>query len=97
MSGKLDQSLDEIMKDSKTTGVKRGRGRVSTRKAAIKSKAATTAAIAPSGGVQKKTKSGKQPPRGPAAANVPTPGAGPSKIQVNNLPEDVTEALIKVR
>jgi len=96
MSGKLDQSLDEIMKDSKTTGgVKRGRGRVSTRKAAIKSKAATTAAIAPTGGVQKKTKSAKQPPRGPAAATAPT--SGPSKIQVNNLPEDVTEALIKVR
>lgn len=95
MSGKLDQSLDEIMKDSKTTGgVKRGRGRVSTRKAAIKSKAATTAAVAPSGGVQKKTKAAKQPPRGPAAA---APQNGLSKIQVNNLPEDVTEALIKVR
>lgn len=96
MSGKLDQSLDEIMKDSKSAGgIKRGRGRVSTRKAAIKSKAATTAAVAPSGGIQKKTKqTAKQPPRGPAAAASQT---GFSKIQVNNLPEDVTEALIKVR
>lgn len=97
MSSKIDQSLDEIMKDSKTSGVKRGRGRVSTRKAAIKSKAATAAAVAPTGGIQKNKKAAaKQPPRGPAAAAA-APQSGPSKIQVGNLPEDVTEALIKVR
>lgn len=97
MSGKLDQSLDEIMKDSNTTrGPRRGRnGRLPNRRAATKSKAATTAVVAPAGGVQKKTKATK-PAKAPAAAVVPQTG-GDSKISVSNLPEDVNEHLIKVR
>lgn len=93
MSGKLDQSLDQIMKDAKPTGGRRGRtGRLPARKAAVKSKTATTAVIAPSGGVQKKTKAAK-----PTKAAATVPMTGESKISVSNLPEDVNEALIKVR
>lgn len=97
MSGKLDQSLDEIMKGSDTTrGPRRGRnGRLPSRKAATKSKAATTAVIAPAGGVQKKTKTAK-PARAPAAAVV-SQANGDSKISVSGLPEDVNEHMIKVR
>lgn len=93
MSGKLDQSLDAIMKD-RPAGARRGgrSGRLPPRKTAIKTKAATAAAVAPAGGIAKKTK-GARPPRGPAAAAVPL--TGDSKISVSNLPEDVTEALIK--
>lgn len=97
MSGKLDQSLDAIMQDRKPVGAaaaggRRGRGRLPGRKAATKSKAATTAVIAPAGGIQKKSKSAKpiKAPTGPAFT-------GDSKIQVSGLPEDVTEAMIKVR
>ncbi|KXT08735.1 hypothetical protein AC579_7082 [Pseudocercospora musae] len=90
MSG-LDRSLDQIMKDRPASEKgRRGRGRLPGRKAAIKSKAATTAVIAPSGGVQKKTKAAK-PIKAPTA---PAP-TGDSKISVSNLPEDVTEAMIK--
>jgi THO complex subunit 4 len=88
MSGKLSQSLDEIMKDSKPTGGAGGRRRGrQPRSAAVKSKAATKAVIAPTGGVQKKTKAAK-----PVAA---LPQTGESKISVSNLPEDVNESLIK--
>ncbi|USW57252.1 Putative RNA recognition motif domain, nucleotide-binding alpha-beta plait domain superfamily [Septoria linicola] len=96
MSGNLDKSLDAIMKDQKDrpAGGRRGgrAGRLPARKAAAKSKAATTAVIAPAGGIAKKTK-GAKPPKGPAAA-ILTP-SGESKISVSGLPEDVTEALIK--
>ncbi|CAK4031450.1 related to RNA annealing [Lecanosticta acicola] len=91
MSGKLDQSLDEIMKDRKPASKGR-RGRLPNRKAAVKSKAATTAVIAPAGGIQKKGKVAK-PTRGAAP---PAPAAtGDSKISVSNLPEDVNEGMIK--
>lgn len=92
MSGKLDQSLDEIMKDRKpAAGGRRARsGRLPNRKAAIKSKAATTAVIAPAGGVQKKTKGPK-----PTKAAATTALTGESKISVSNLPQDVNEAMIK--
>ena len=92
MSGKLDQSLDAIMKD-RPAGGRRG-GRSGPRKAATKSKAATAAVVAPAGGIAKKTKGGK-PPKGLAAAALPF--TGESKISVSGLPEDVTEAMIKVR
>lgn len=82
------------MKDRPAAGKegRRGRGRLPSRKAATKSKAATTAVIAPTGGVQKKIKNSKpiKAPTAPAAS-------GDSKISVSNLPDDVTEALIKVR
>jgi len=77
--GKLDQSLDEIMKDTKPT--RAGRGRGPRRAAAVKAAAATAA---PAGGVAKKTRA----PRGPkavasVAAAVPT--TGESKIIVSGL------------
>lgn len=76
--GKLDQSLDEIMKDTKPT--RAGRGRGPRRAAAVKAAAATAA---PAGGVAKKTRA----PRGPKAvapvAAVPT--TGESKIIVSGL------------
>ncbi|KAK4494198.1 hypothetical protein PRZ48_014496 [Zasmidium cellare] len=96
-SGKLDQSLDEIMKDSNTTGgrgQRRGRnGRLPNRRAAAKAKAATTAVVAPSGGIQKKTKAPK-PAKAPAAAVAPQL-TGESKVSVSNLPGDVDQNMIK--
>jgi hypothetical protein len=73
--GKLDQSLDEIMKDTKP--VRAGRGRAPTGKAA-----ATTAA--PTGGIAKKTRV----PRGPKAVApvvAAVPSTGESKIIVSGL------------
>jgi THO complex subunit 4 len=93
MSGKLDQSLDAIMKDRPIAAGRKNRRGAPARNAAVKSKAATTAAIAPTGGVQKKTKSAK-PAKTTVVAPVPT---GDSKISVSGLPEDVTEVMIKVR
>ena len=74
--GKLDQSLDEIMKDTKPTRAGRGRGQ--RRAAAVK------ATAAPAGGVAKKTKAPKAPKAAaPAAAAIPT--TGESKIIVSGL------------
>lgn len=95
MSGKLDQSLDEIMKDRKPTGKGRRSGRLPNRKAAVKSKAATTAVVAPAGGIQKKTRAGKAAAKA-ITATIAAP-TGDSKISVSNLPEDVNEGMIKVR
>jgi THO complex subunit 4 len=94
MSGKLDQSLDAIMKD-RPAGARRGgrSGRQPARKAATKT--AVAVVVAPAGGIAKKTR-GARPPKGPAAAAV-LPLTGDSKISVSNWPDDVTEALIKVR
>jgi len=88
MSGKLDQSLDEILTSQRRN--QQGRRR-STRRTAGTSKAAPAA---PAGGIQKNTK----PARG---ANMPTPAkggglTGESKIMVSNLPKDVSEGQIKV-
>ena len=90
MSGKLDQSLDQIMKDTKPTGG-RGRRNVPRRRAANKAKAAIKA---PTGGVQKNTRITTKAAPAPA---VVAPTFGDSKIIVSNLPEDVTETQIKVR
>lgn len=91
MSGKLDQSLDDIMKDTKPTGGRRFRGKPRpTRRAATKAKAAIAA---PTGGIQKSTRA----PRTANAATLTTPATGDSKIIVSNLPDDVTELQIKVR
>lgn len=78
--GKLDQSLDEIMKDA-PKGARAGRGRGPRRAAAVKAAAATAA---PAGGVAKKTRA----PKGPkvAAAVAPAvPKTGDSKIIVSGL------------
>lgn len=103
MSGKLDQSLDEIL----STQRKSAGHRRSTRKPA------RTATAAPAGGVHKNTK----PARGNAARPASARGAkniGESKIIVSNLvsimsmplianalltscqPKDVSESQIKV-
>lgn len=107
--GKLDQSLDEIMKDTKPA--RAGRGRAPRRAAAVKSAAATAA---PAGGIAKKTRAPKAPrTAAPVAATIPV--SGESKIIVSGLvsqatcscllmrrianifqPEDVNEQQIKV-
>ena len=91
MSGKLDQSLDQIMTDRKTTNPKPRRTARPTRGAAQRAKAAIAN---PTGGVQKNTKAPKNAPKAPAGAGQ---NSGESKIIVSNLPEDVSETLIKVR
>ncbi|WPH04587.1 Hypothetical protein R9X50_00747900 [Acrodontium crateriforme] len=88
MSGKLDQSLDQIMTDRKNTNPKPRRAR--TQRAA--GQRAKAAIAAPAGGIQKNTKGPKNAPKGPAAATAPS---GESKILVSNLPPDVTETLVK--
>ncbi|AEO61671.1 hypothetical protein MYCTH_2316574 [Thermothelomyces thermophilus ATCC 42464] len=87
MSGKLDQSLDEILSSQRRN--QQGRRRSARRSAG----AAKPAATAPAGGIQKNSK----PARG---ANKPTPAkgvglTGESKIVVSNLPKDVSEGQIK--
>ena len=77
MSGKLDQSLDDILSTRRKTVGRRGRGRrVPT------GNRVTTAA--PAGGIQKSTRGTKGAakagaPKGPAAGN------GDTKIIVSNL------------
>ncbi|ROV97755.1 hypothetical protein VMCG_07412 [Cytospora schulzeri] len=83
MSGKVDQSLDEIISTQKS-----GNRRSSARKPA------RPASKAPVGGVHKNTK----PARGTGAKHAPARGAkntGESKIIVSNLPKDVSESQIK--
>jgi hypothetical protein len=77
--GKLDQSLDEIMKDTKPA--RAGRGRAPRRAAAVKSAAATAA---PAGGIAKKTRAPKGP-RGAAPVAAAIPVSGESKIIVSGL------------
>jgi THO complex subunit 4 len=107
MSGKLDQSLDEILSTQKSV---RGRG---PRRGRRVPQAGRTAAVpAPVGGIKKNAKQAKGAvkaiPTGPAG------GSGESKIQVSNLvitlnssieitlvltryqPKDVSETQIKV-
>jgi THO complex subunit 4 len=94
MSGKLDQSLDQIMQDTKPAG---GRGNRQRRpRPARNAKAKAKAAIAaPTGGVQKTKAASKAPAVAAPSLTKATPGE--SKIIVSNLPEDVTETQIKVR
>lgn len=90
MSGKLDQSLDEILSTQKS--VRGGRGPRRGRRAPQAGRA-TAVVAAPVGGVKKNAKQAKGAvkaiPTGPAGGN------GESKIQVSNLPKDVDEAQIK--
>ncbi|KAK0705310.1 hypothetical protein B0H67DRAFT_379205 [Lasiosphaeris hirsuta] len=86
MSGKLDQSLDEILSTQRRNATKRR----STRRTAIGNRPAPTA---PAGGIHKKPQPTRNGPK-------PTPSkssglTGESKINVSNLPKDVSEAQIK--
>ena len=79
MSGKLDQSLDDILKTSRRSAPKGARGRGGRR---VGHPGRPAAAAAPVGGVKKTVKqakgTGKAVPTGPS-------GSGESKIQVSNL------------
>ncbi|POS71532.1 RNA recognition domain-containing protein [Diaporthe helianthi] len=85
MSGKLDQSLDEILSTNKRTPAG---GRRSTRKTA------RPAAAAPVGGVKKNTKPARGAAAKPSSGRASKP-PGESKIIVSNLPKDVSESQIK--
>ncbi|KAG0645922.1 RNA-annealing mlo3 [Hyphodiscus hymeniophilus] len=88
MSGKLDQSLDDILKTSRRSTPKGARGRGGRRVG----RGGRAAVAAPVGGVKKTTK----PAKG-SALTVPTgpSGRGESKVQVSNLPRDITEKVLK--
>ncbi|KAB5582504.1 hypothetical protein GE09DRAFT_1075205 [Coniochaeta sp. 2T2.1] len=84
-SGKLDQSLDEILSTQRKAAGRRSNRRAGGRPAAT---------AAPSGGVKKNVK----PARNAGGKPAPTRGSGlvgESKIMVSNLPKDVSEAQIK--
>lgn len=88
MSGKLDQSLDEIL-STKRSAHKGSRGRGRRAPAAGR----TAGPVAPVGGVKKNQKSAKVTTK--ATPSGPTVAAVDSKIQVSNLPKDVNEPQIK--
>ncbi|KAF4125842.1 THO complex subunit 4 [Geosmithia morbida] len=84
MSGKLNQSLDEITASQrKVAGGRRRNQRRGTTRASVPT--------APAGGIKKATKGGRNAPPAQAA-----PPRGDSKVIVSNLPKDVTEQQIKV-
>lgn len=86
MSGKLDQSLDEILSTQRRNANKRR----STRRTSVGNRPAPTA---PAGGVQKKPQPGRNGTKQtPAKAGGLV---GESKIMVSNLPKDVSEGQIK--
>ncbi|GJD01688.1 RNA recognition domain-containing protein containing protein [Colletotrichum higginsianum IMI 349063] len=89
MSGKLDQSLDEILSTQRRSAG--GPGRRSQRR----STGGRPAAAAPVGGVQKTSKPARAAANKPNAAK-PAPGTGDSKVIVSNLPKDVNEQQIKL-
>ena len=76
MSGKLDQSLDEILSTRRKTVGRRGRGRRVPNATRV-----TTAA--PAGGIQKNTKA--KATAKSVATNGAMPAVGDSKIIVSNL------------
>ncbi|KAK2001266.1 hypothetical protein LX36DRAFT_708669 [Colletotrichum falcatum] len=85
MSGKLDQSLDEILSTQRRAGGRRSQRR---------STGGRPAAAAPVGGVQKTSKPARAAANKPNAAK-PAQGTGDSKVIVSNLPKDVNEQQIK--
>lgn len=87
MSGKLDQSLDDIVSTRRKTGGRRGRG---GRRAANGTRAANAA---PAGGIQKGAKSGRGGPK--AIPSGPAAGSGDSKIIVSNLVSELTLTLLE--
>ncbi|KKY14920.1 putative rna annealing protein [Phaeomoniella chlamydospora] len=86
MSGKLDQSLDEIL------STRRQANRKVARRGAKPGKATGTTP-APAGGIKKTVKHAKSATK--AVPSAPAPGPKESKIVVSGLPTDVTEAQIK--
>ncbi|RDL37273.1 putative mRNA export protein mlo3 [Venustampulla echinocandica] len=89
MSGKLDQSLDEILSTQRRSSVRGGKaGRRSTRRTASNPVVAT-----PVNGVKKSARGPKNVVK--AIPTGPSGGSGESKILVSNLPKDVNEAMIK--
>lgn len=79
MSGKLDQSLDEILSTRRKTAGRRGRA---GRRVGNGTKVATAT---PAGGIQKNTRSAKTAPEKGAVPSGPAAGGGESKIIVSNL------------
>ena len=78
MSGKLDQSLDDILSSRpRGRGGRRGGRRVPTAASKVSTRA-------PVGGIQKNTKTAKSTAKA-AAPNGPAAGTGDSKIIVSNL------------
>ncbi|KAL9120264.1 MAG: hypothetical protein Q9187_003180 [Circinaria calcarea] len=90
MSGKLDQSLDEIL-NTRREGARRARGR-GGRRAPNPARKSTAA---PVDGVKKSTRAVK-PAAKPSMPNGSAAGNGESKIIVNNLPVDIDERQIKL-
>ncbi|KAL2759655.1 hypothetical protein ACRALDRAFT_1060337 [Sodiomyces alcalophilus JCM 7366] len=86
MSGKLDQSLDEILSTRRRSAGSRRRSQ--------RQPAGRPATTAPVGGVQKTSRAARTAVNKPAPAKA-TPHTGESKIIVNNLPKDVNEQQIK--
>ncbi|KAK3989785.1 hypothetical protein QBC44DRAFT_77664 [Cladorrhinum sp. PSN332] len=87
MSGKLDQSLDEILSSQR----KNQQGRRKSQRRSVGANRPTP--TAPTGGIQKSTKPARnatKPSAGKGAGLI-----GESKIVVSNLPKDVSEAQIK--
>ena len=76
MSGKLDQSLDEILSTRRKFAGRGGRGGRRVGK---------TAVAAPVGGIRKNTRGAKTAPAKSAAPSGPAAGNGESKIIVSNL------------
>ncbi|KAK4458813.1 hypothetical protein QBC42DRAFT_275851 [Cladorrhinum samala] len=87
MSGKLDQSLDEILSSQR----KNQQGRRKSQRRSVGANRPTTAA--PAGGIQKTTKPARNATK--AATGKGAGIVGESKIVVSNLPKDVSEAQIK--
>ena len=79
MSGKLDQSLDEILSTRRKTAGRRGRG---GRRVGNGTKTAT---VAPVGGIQKSARGAKTAPAKSAVPSGPAAGTAESKIIVSNL------------
>ena len=79
MSGKLDQSLDEILSTRRKTAGRRGRG---GRRVGNGTKPATAA---PVGGIHKNARGAKTAPAKGAVPSGPAAGNGESKIIVSNL------------
>ncbi|KAI9679558.1 MAG: hypothetical protein M1817_005580 [Caeruleum heppii] len=90
MSGKLDQSLDEILSTQRRSA-RRGRGRG----AAAKNTTTRASVAAPAGGVKKTRGAKASKPTKAVTPTGPAVGSGDSKIIVSNLPTDVNEGQIK--
>ncbi|KAI4708363.1 hypothetical protein J4E89_006987 [Alternaria sp. Ai002NY15] len=86
-SNKMEQSLDDILKASKTS--RRGRG---ARRSGAGRPAATTA---PVGGVAKSTKQGNKQSKPAPTAPAASFGGGETKIMVSNLPRDIDNSQLQ--